>query len=111
MLQTVQGRAFLGDLRIRVIEGAEAVEVQTAPKVERRVRALKPSVISRRLAPIPSPFAPRQLFSVLVGSHACDSIETYYVVYGHGTLRLQPNPDLNHRVGFPADKRWLSLFL
>ena len=40
VLQTAQGQALPGALRIRVIEGVEAVEVQAATKVERRARVL-----------------------------------------------------------------------
>ena len=47
VLQTAQGQTLPGDLRIRVIEGVEAVEVQAATKVERRARVLTPSDASR----------------------------------------------------------------
>ena len=58
VLQTAQGQTLPGDLRIRVIEGVEAVEVQAATKVERRARVLTPSDASRPVSPIPIPLAP-----------------------------------------------------
>ena len=108
VLQTAQGDALPGALRIRVIEGVEAVEVQAATKVERRARVLTPSDASRPALPIPIPLAPGPLFSVLAASHAGDAIETYHAVFDRKSLRLQPSPDLNRRMGFPVNNRWLS---
>ena len=108
VLQTAQGDALPGALRIRVIEGVEAVEVQAATKVERRARVLTPSDASRPALPIPIPLAPGPIFSVLAASHAGDSIETYHAVFDRKSLRLQPSPDLNRRMGFPVNNRWLS---
>ena len=55
VLQTAQGQTLPGDLRIRVIEGVEAVEVQAATKVERRARVLTPSDTSRPASANPDP--------------------------------------------------------
>ena len=110
VLQTAQGQTLPGDLRIRVIEGVEAVEVQAATKVERRARVLTPSGTSRPALPIPIPIplAPGPLFSVLAASHAGDAIETYHALFDRKSLRLQPSPDLNRRMGFLVNNRWLS---
>ena len=108
VLQTAQGQTLPGDLRIRVIEGVEAVEVQAATKVERRTRVLTPSDASRPALPIPIPLAPGPLFSVLATSHAGESIETYHAVFDRKSFRLQPSPDLNRRMGFLVNNRWLS---
>ena len=108
VLQTAQGQTLPGDLRIRVIEGVEAVEVQAATKVERRARVLTPSDASRPALPIPIPLAPGPLFSVLAASHAGDAIETYHALFDSKSLRLQPSPDLNRRMGFLVNNRWLS---
>ena len=110
VLQTAQGQTLPGDLRIRVIEGVEAVEVQAATKVERRTRVLTPSGTSRPALPIPIPIplAPGPLFSVLAASHAGDAIETYHALFDRKSLRLQPSPDLNRRMGFLVNNRWLS---
>ena len=45
---------------------------------------------------------------MLAASHAGDAIETYHAVFDRTTLRLQPSPDLNRRMGFPVNNRWLS---
>jgi CheY-like chemotaxis protein len=111
VLQTAQGEALAGDLRIRVIAGVEAVEVQAATKVERRARALKPLAASGAVLPVPRPSDPGPLFSVLAASHARDSIETYHAVFDRETLRLQPSPDFCSRMGFPVDNRGLSMVL
>jgi CheY-like chemotaxis protein len=108
VLQTAQGDALPGALRIRVIEGVEAVEVQAATKVERRARVLTPSDASWPALPIPIPLAPGPLFSVLAASHAGDAIETYHALFDSKSLRLQPSPDLNRRMGFLVNNRWLS---
>ncbi len=108
VLQTAQGDALPGALRIRVIEGVEAVEVQAATKVERRARVLTPSDSSWPVSPIVSPLTPEPLFSVLAASHAGESIETYHALFDSKSLRLQPSPDLNRRMGFPVNNRWLS---
>ncbi len=108
VLQTAQGQALPGAFRIRVIEGIEAVEVQAATKVERRARVLHPLGTARPVSPIASPLAPESLFSVLAASHAGDAIETYHAVFDRTTLRLQPSPDLNRRMRFPVNNRWLS---
>lgn len=111
LLQTAQGEALAEDLRIRVIAGVEAVEIQAATKVERRARALKPSAASGAVLPTPRPLDPGPLFSVLAASHAGDSIETYHAVFDRKTLRLQPSPGLCSRMGFTVDNRRLSRVL
>lgn len=111
VLQTADGQALAGNVGIRVIEGVGAVEVQAAVKVERRASQLKSLPAELATLPMPSPFEPGPLFSVLAASHAGDEPETYHAVFDLKSLRLQPSPGLCHRIGFPVGKRWLTLAL